>query len=221
MIRNIFLLTLLCITPLQALVSVKVFTGSDIQQFEHLIVHYRQSEFSQFPYLMDQGDEFEKFYASCYTKASTGALAVAYIDDEIAGFFTGIALVEFDALWLPFECEQIADKLRYIIDTTTNYYLGDVIVFPQYKGQKIVDQLFAALEQYAYSQGFKSTSLISMARADNHPLKPVNYKSPSKIWLRLGYRNSDTVVTYEWPTRQADDPTTFKPELNPCDIWIK
>jgi hypothetical protein len=220
MIRKIFLLILLCITPLHALVTVKVFTGSEIQPFEHLIKQYRQSEFSQYPYLMNQGDEIEIFYAKAYTNASTGALAVAYVDGKVAGFLTGIALSEWDAIWLPFGCEQMSEKLEYIIDTATNYYFGDAIVFAQYRGQRIVDQLFAALEQYAYYRGFKSISLVSMVRA-NHPLKPVNYQSPSKVWRRLGYRNSNTVVTYEWPTRQADDPTTFKLEPNPCDIWVK
>jgi len=216
-----FLIALLLIVELKAIVTVKVFRGPDIEQFEKLIVEQRLSEFSQFPYLMYQGDQFEAFYASCYTKASTGALAVAYYDGDIAGFLTGMSLMEFDALWIPFGSEQISDKLKGKLDQSKNYYLGDVIVLEKYKGQKIADKLFDALESHARSHGFNSTSFITIIREDNHPQKPDDYKSPTKVWQRLGYTKSGGVVTYNWPTRQLDNPKIFNPADNPCDIWVK
>jgi ribosomal protein S18 acetylase RimI-like enzyme len=222
MLKKICLINLIFCIALHADITVRLFTGPDIAQYEQLIVAQRMAQFGQFPYLMNQGQEFEQLYAHCYTKAETGALAVAFEDNgDVAGFLTGMSLKDFDACWIPFDCEQIENKLQGVVDPEKNYYLGDVIVDEKYRGKKIVDKLFEALEKHVQSQEFESTSFVSMARAENHPLKPAGYKSPSKIWQRLGYINSGRVVTYNWPTAQADDPKNFKSEDNPCDIWVK
>ncbi len=222
MLRKIFFITLFLIIKLTSAITVKVFSGPDIEPFEELIAKQRQNQFSQFPYLMDQGEEFEKFYASAYTHALTGALAIAYTDDEsIAGFLTGMSLEEFDALWVPYNCELISQKINGKLNPSENYYLGDVIVLEKYRGQRIADTLFKALEEHASQHTFKSASFITIIRAENHPQKPTGYKNPLKVWQRLGYTKSGCIVTYNWPTRQLDNLKNFQLEDNPCDIWVK
>jgi hypothetical protein len=213
------LITLLITFSLHAgTVTVKVFTGDEVAT-QGKLIESRKDEFKNFPYLMWNGDEFEKAYAAFYAIKPHGALAVAYDDDTIAGFLTGTSLQQLDVSFGKYNLEPLANHLKGLVDCSKNYYFGDVVVFEQFRGNRIVDKLFSALESHSQTLGFNSISFISVIRSSDHPQKPVNYKNTDSTWTRLGYQKSNRVVNYFWFTFQKDG--SLIEEVNPCDIWIK
>lgn len=217
---NILKLILFCLFISNSLysshITVKIFTGEDVKQFESMIVQQRQYEFSKFPYLMWNGNEYEEFYAALYTQH--GAVAIAYENETVVGFLTGCSLEAVDTSVAEFGFIKISDQLENI-DVKEYYYFGEVIVFEPYRGKRIADMLFTPLEQHAQQLGFSTASFITIIRQDNDPRKPIEYKGPTNVWHRLGYTKSGKVITYDWPTYQING--ALEVQKNSCEIWIK
>lgn len=199
--------------------SVKVVTGSDIQPYENTIVKLRMEELSKFPYLIWNGEAFEKEYAATYAKSKSGAAAFAYKNDKIVGALTGVALKEYDEGLAQYGCPLIGDQLKGIVDPKNIYHLGEIIAVEQ-NWEGPISKLFTALEEHAKSLGYDTMSFITIVREQNHPQMPPGYQDKESSLLRkLGYENTGRTITYYWPTVQPDG--SAPNQENVCPIWIK
>lgn len=211
------------VNPLNAAIAdkviVKIFTGADCSVLEDFISQQRRIVFSQYPYLIHYEDDVEHLYVSTYSNTFGGAIAVAYKNGEIVGFLTGTALVEFDRYLVSLGCSRGVDLLKDIVDVSTNYYIGEVVVLEQYRGQSIVEILSDAMAAYALSLGFNTVSFITIIREKDHPQRPVAYQDYDHVWKRLGCNKTDKVMTCNWPTVQLDG--SFKNENNNCAFWLR
>lgn len=195
-------------------------TSQEIQPFEPLIVKLRMEELSKFPYLIWNGEEFEKEYASTYGKSLNGATAFAYKNDLVVGLLTGVSLKEYDEGLGQYGCPLISYQLRGVIDDpATVYHLGEIIA-TELNWEETITKLFRLLESHARLLGFNSMSFITIIREEGYPHMPPNYKDlESPLLLKLGYHKTGRVIPYNWPTLQPDGSTPYLD--NTCDIWIK
>lgn len=192
--------------------TIKLLTGEELRSFLPFVAQQRINTFREFPYLYEGTIEYETDYLQTYQENEHAAIAVAYVDNKIAGFATGVALNTFD--------KAMAEAMKQAgLDPTRFYYIGEVIVTPSFRGNKIAEALFAALEQYGQSRGYAAGCFMTVVRADDDPQMPDNYRSLDRLWNRVGYKKSKITVNYEWPTIQANG--SIKEKNNQLILWLK
>ncbi len=209
---------LLLVTSIHATDSVytiKIFTEKETHQFASFIIEQRCINFSQFPYLYKPNMEYEReLFYECFGKTKDDAIAVAFHNDQPVGFLTGSSLGLFNDMnpWV----YEVFKKEGLMPESF--YYFGEVIVLPEHRNHGLAHQLFVQLEQYAHSIGYNNYSLLVVLREYDHPLKPIDYKSPNSIWTRLDYKQS-LIAPFEWETYQTDGSAKFV--TNMIQFWIK
>ena len=97
--------------------------------------------FQEYPYLHKTSVEEQQEYLTWYAEHEGGALTVATLDGNLAGFITGVSFKELLADdVLP---ELVAQCQEAHIMPEHYYYVGDVIVLPEYRNKKICSHLFS------------------------------------------------------------------------------
>lgn len=199
--------------------NVQIVIGKEIQSYEPLIVKLRTSELSKFPYLIWNGEEFEKIYAAAYTSSRNGVLALSYKNQSVVGLLTGISLQEYDEGLGKYGCPLISDQLEEVVDPKSVYHIGELVVVGSNWGEPM-NSLFDTMEAYARNAGFAAISFITIIRNEGHPQRPSQYREEENLLLAcLGYRKTGKTITYSWPTLQLDGSAPWME--NQCDIWLK
>jgi GNAT superfamily N-acetyltransferase len=162
------------------------------------IARLRIRVFREFPYLYDGSVEYEQTYLEGYASAARGVCVLALDDGVVVGASTGLPLEEADeAFQAPFQ--------EAGIDLRSVFYFGESVLEKSHRGQGIGHRFFDEREAHAAELGFPITTFCAVERPDDHPLKPVDYRSNEAFWTKRGYLlRPDLKARLSW--QQVDSP---------------
>jgi GNAT superfamily N-acetyltransferase len=140
----------------------------------------RISVFREFPYLYEGDEENERGYLQGYAACPRSVFVLAEAGGRVVGVSTGLPLADADASFRE-PCEKAG------IDPTGWFYFGESVLDPVWRGKGIGHAFFDHREQHALELGFTKFCFCAVVRADDHPLKPRDYRSNDAFWAKRGY----------------------------------
>ena len=86
-----------------------------------------------------------------------------------------------------------------LINLNSTFYLSEILLLPAYRGQGIGYKMFKELEnRVIHSNLYQYIYFVSIIRSENHPQRPVEYKSADRLWEQNGYQKNGAVCTLKW-----------------------
>jgi len=196
-------------------VEIEILVGENSIGYIETVSKLRIDIFREYPYLYEGDLNYEQQYVKGYTMDKKAMIALARIDGKIAGVSTGIPLISDSEIVV--DAKKVFSKDN--IDIGDYYYYGEVIVLPEYRGKGITTQLYDAQHELVKEWGYKHVCILTVVREESHPLKPITYRSPDKMWEHLGFFRNNLTVDYHWPTIHADK--SVKDVSNKLEFWTK
>lgn len=180
--------------------DIEIFQGKEIEEHIDNIAAFRLSAFKEYPYLYLGNMECEKNYLRGYVKEEKATLLIAKVNSELIGIFTGTSLLGHSDIVK--EAKNIFEINGF--EPEEYYYLGEMIVLPEYRSLQIAQNLLFLQKKIAKDWGFKKICALVVERKDEHLQKPKDYKSLSPLYRRWGFEKTEIYLTYRWPTIMLD-----------------
>ena len=193
------------------MITIRSFTGSDVERYIPEVARLRIEVFREFPYLYDGNMAYEAKYLRTYTASPDSVVVIAFDDDQVVGASTAVPLRhETDEIKRPF--------LEHKIDPQSVFYLGESVLRSDYRGRGIGVRFFQEREAHAHRIGdFSWLAFCAVERPMNHPRRPVDYVPLDEFWNKRGYfKRPELRTTLSW--QDIDEPSqTSKPMV----FWLK
>ncbi len=182
--------------------------GDETRQYINIVAAMRIEFFSSFPYLYQGTLEQEQHHIEKYCRSKNAQLVVALNGSDIAGFCTAIPLGD--------ESSEIKDAFPN--SASKVFYIGEVIIKEEHRGQGILRKLFDIQEEYAKEMGFTKTAFLTVVREPFHPARPKGYHDLDPIWQHMGYfKNIENTVELSWPSVDQKGESL----CNTLVMWVK
>jgi Acetyltransferase (GNAT) family len=178
----------------------KIFQGKEIEPFLDELAKARIKQFRYYPYLYQGNMEYEKAYLKPYIANEDGLLLAAFDGDKMIGFVTGIPLMSSSEIIQ--DAENQFAKVGY--DARKLYYLGEVIIAPQYRNYGIGHKFIKPIESKILELGYQGACGLIVDRPEDHPLRPKDFPNLKLYAQSLGYISIGITSELAWPTIQAD-----------------
>ncbi len=214
-LTSLFIFTALVSSENKEDYIIKILTQEEIKPLIPFVAQARITVFRDYPYLYEGNVDDEMNDLDKYAQHSHSALAIAYHQDVPVGFLCGSDFIHYSPM---FENPIIDIFKEEGLEPEKHYYFADIILLAEHRRKGLSPKLFATLESYAQSKGYKSTCFVTEYH-HNHPLKPKNHRSLVPLWNNLGYNKSPILAYASWPTHQADG--TVKTQQHPLIFWFK
>ncbi|HRY06750.1 MAG TPA: GNAT family N-acetyltransferase [Hyphomicrobiaceae bacterium] len=186
-------------------------TGEAITRVLPDLAHLRMSVFRDWPYLYDGTLDYEEKYLATFAAAPGAVCVIARDGDQIVGASTGLPMVHADTEFKgPFAAAgyDIADV----------FYCGESVLLPTHRGGGVGHAFFEHREAQARKLGgFRFSTFCRVVRADDHPLKPKDYRPLDTFWTKRGYAPAPGLVAhFDWKDidQQAETAKTLQ-------FWIR
>jgi hypothetical protein len=156
-------------------------SGDAIRPFIDDLARLRISVFRDYPYLNDGSPEYEASYLETYVR-SAWSLCVLVLDQErVVGAAT--------ALPLPEESEVFQRPFLVLgWNPDRVFFFGESVLLPEYRHVELELHLFEERERYARSlERFDWCAFCAVQRPQDHPARPVGYRTPDAFWLQCGF----------------------------------
>ena len=192
-------------------ISVKSFTGADVERYIPEVARLRIEVFREFPYLYDGNMEYEAKYLRTYTESPGSVIVIAFDDGQVIGASTAVPMRhEMEEVKRPF--------IEHDIDPENVFYLGESVLRRVYRGRGIGVRFFQEREAHAKRVGdFAWAAFCAVERSDNHPRRPADYVPLDIFWNKRGYtKHPELRTTFTW---QDLDDTSQTPK--PMVFWLK
>lgn len=186
-------------------------TGAQARKYVRDLAALRVKVFWDFPYLYEGNLEYEEKYLETYFKAKHSFIFLVEDEGKIVGATTGIwASEEEESFRKPFDEAGLSSQ--------NLFYFGESVLLPEYRGLGIGKKFFEEREAFARSLPFiHALSFCAVVRAEDHKLKPHDYKPLDPFWRSQGFEKVSGMTTdYEWLDRGEVTPTSKK-----MQFWIK
>ena len=191
-------------------IEISTHPGEAAQPFLNEIARLRIAVFRQFPYLYDGSPEYEMDYLEEYVSSERSLIVLAKHGADIVGASTGIPLAEAD--------EDFRKPIEAAgIDVRDVFYFGESVLLPQFRRQGLGHRFFDEREKHAEKLGLRVAGFFSVIRADDHPLKPFDYRPHDAFWKKRGYARQDSMIA-RFPWKQLGEPQETLHELV---FWLK
>jgi ribosomal protein S18 acetylase RimI-like enzyme len=195
----------------------------DIQTYQHaslaaeigIFCEFQSRFFREFPYLYARTEEYEQEYMAEYIANPTARLVVARNAGKAIGVATGTMLSTAPSI-----VGATGDSLqKYGIQPQRCFYIGEVIVEPEYRRHGIPKQLLEQLKNAGREQGAQRFCFLAIYREPDDARRPADYIDIDLIFSKVGgFVKIDVSVTFEWPTIQPDG--SVENAVNRLDFWI-
>lgn len=186
-------------------IRITTHTGKAARPFLNEIARLRIAVFREFPYLYAGSLDYEMDYLEEYVSSVNSLIVIANHGAEIVGASTGIPLAEADE-----DFREPVEAAR--INVCDVFYFGESVLLPEFRGQGIGHKFFDEREMHAVKLGFRSSGFFSVLRADDHPLKPVQYRPHDIFWKKRGYTRKDAIIA-RFPWQQIGEQLEILHEL--------
>ena len=172
------------------------------------IVRIRVELYREFPYLYDGDAAREALCLRTYLECGEAVFLAAFDGDRMAGFSSSIPLaMEDEALTEPFR--------RAGLDPADYLYIGEMLVEAPWRSWKLLWEHKKYHEARARALHLKYVAMVTVDRAENHPLRPRRYKPLEHIIHYCGYEKiRDLSVSMRWP--RADSGSE---RANRLSVW--
>lgn len=175
-------------------ITLRALTGDEIVAAMDALAELRMRVFAEWPYLYDGDAAYEKEYLREFVAAPDSLLVAACDGKRIVGAATASPMAaqkaEFRA---PFEAHGI--------DTAQLFYFGESVLLAEYRGQGIGHAFFDRREAQAIRCGAVAATFAAVVRAEDHPMRPPDYRPLDGFWRKRGYAPIPGFVT-ELPWRE-------------------
>lgn len=183
---------------------VEAYKGQEIAPYSKDIVQLSNTLFKGYPYFYNGNDGEYTEHLQSYAQSKNGIISIAFDGDKIVGVATGIPLSEaWDKYQKPFQ--QRGDDVKKI------YYLGELLVLPEYTGKGLGQQMAKEVEKFAKEKGFQT---ITAQVIDEKSLKepaPTGHYSMTNVLQKLGYQERPEInMESMWTNVNADKETSHK-----------
>lgn len=173
-------------------IAITTHSGEAARPFLTEIAQLRIAVFREFPYLYEGSLEYETQYLSDYVSSNNSLIILATHGSDIVGASTGIPLSEAD---VDFRNPVAAAGF----EPTEIFYFGESVLLPEFRGRGLGHQFFNKRESHAANLGYTRTGFFSVFRAENHPMKPIGYRSHDSFWHHRGYvRQNSIIARFPW-----------------------
>lgn len=197
-------------------ITFKLLKGREIPPYIDEVAKFRMQNFKEFPYLYAGDDAYEKEYLQSYVNDPKAILLTGFnANNEIIAISTGIPVISNADLLAVAKDLFIANHLN----PAHYFYIGETIIHASYRNKGLYSKIVALREQAARDLGFDNICFLSVVREANHPQQPANYRSPEAIFNHCGYKKSNMIIHYHWPTIQADN--TIVNQEHALTFWLK
>jgi GNAT superfamily N-acetyltransferase len=169
----------------------------------------RMAVFRDWPYLYDGTAEEEADYLAPFIRSPSAALVVAFDGDDPVGCSTCLKLDEADpGIAAPFAAMGL--------DPADQFYFGESVLLPQFRGRGAGVAFFTAREAHARAASSCTwATFCAVRRPDSHPLKPHDAATLHEFWRHRGYAPVPGLsCTMRW--RQVDTKGEVE---NTLDFW--
>ncbi len=185
-------------------------TGNELAPYLNDLADLRLKVFYEFPYLYDGNLSYEMQYLTTYSRSSNSRVMLIYDGKKLIGATTSIPLKE----------EELTIQNPFIkqgLNPADYFYLGEALLLPEYRGQRIYRLFFTFRENAGKEQGYKKTVFMAVIRPEYHPRRPVNYQPLDVIWTHFGYHCiSGLQIYYSW--KDTDNAVETEKALS---VWEK
>jgi len=169
------------ISPSTQNITIQVLTGQEAKKYINDIARIRLTLFREYPYLYKGTAAYEEEYLETYFKSPHTVILLVFDGDKVVGFSNAIPLAdESDEMKAPF--------IQKGLNLNDYLYIGEVMVYPPYRGQGILRKFLEFHEAKARKEGYKYTVFMTVERPENHPCKPDNYEPLDAVWKHFGYK---------------------------------
>ena len=171
----------------------KTFKSKEIESVFGDLARLRITVFKDYPYLYEGTIEYEKEYLKIYSKSDRSFLFTVYDGDKMVGATTCIPLTD--------ETEEVKKPFLDLgMDVDSIFYFGESILLSQYRGLGLGNRFFDEREAHAqHFSTFKTTCFCAVARPNNHPMKPANYRPLDEFWTKRGYHKEVALEShFDW-----------------------
>lgn len=170
-------------------IEIKTLKGKMILPFIEQIANLRITIFRNYPYCYDGNMAYESEYLKTYTNCEESTIVLALSDQQIIGASTAVPLeFEVDEFKKPFEKENIK-KI---------FYLGESVLFPEFRGKNIYRHFFHEREKAALHYGCNRTTFCAVDRPSDIQ-RPSNYFPLDAVWNHFNYqKNNDRYTYFHW-----------------------
>ncbi len=192
-------------------IEVSCVTGPELITKLPAVAALRIAVFREYPYLYDGDQDYEVRYLRTYLESPDSVIVLATDGDKVVGASTGIPMCHATReVREPFAAFGIAPERVF--------YLGESVLFPNYRGQGIGSRFFEERERHAQRiGGFDYHAFCAIERPPDDPRRPINYRSLHAFWNRRGYQREPRLYTsFCW--REIGEGQEYP---KPMIFWLK
>lgn len=186
-------------------------TGPSTADLFEDLAKLRITVFKEFPYLYKGSLDYEKEYLKIYSQSNRSIVFAVYDQEKMIGATTAIPLID--------ETEEVQRPfLKQEMPIETIFYFGESILLQPYRGLGLGHRFMDERIQHAMSfDQFKMATFCSVVRPDQHPERPIHYRSNDEFWKKRGFiQQSQLQTTFDWPDIGASNSTS-----KPMMYWTK
>jgi GNAT superfamily N-acetyltransferase len=162
-------------------ITYKTLKGNDITPYASDINTICAKVYREYPYLYEAEMDDYTYYLGLYGKSANSIIVFAFDGTKVIGMATGIPLTEYRSHYV-----QPFAQNKY--DINKIFYVGELVLFKEYRGQGIGKQLYMTLEDSA--KHTNKYNLIAFSQIDESFVKqpqPDDYKQIDGFWTKLGF----------------------------------
>jgi GNAT superfamily N-acetyltransferase len=193
--------------------KLQLFQGPEANKLAPLLAEYRVTYFAEYPNFYGASLEEELPYSNVFFQRPDSAIIIAYYNNQPIGLITGASCIGVDEGY-----KDSTSSFDAHINLSDYYYIGDVIMLPEYRNKGVGRNLFAMIEEHARKRGYTKTCLISESY-EEHPLKPAAYLEYDVVWKKFGYNRMHAFMNARWTTLQVDG--SCKTQEHTLEYWYK
>jgi len=183
-------------------VTFQSFRGAECAEVLPDVAALRIRLFREWPYLYDGDMDYETEYLKVYARSARSLLVVVRDGDRVIGCATSLPLADDDdAFHAPF--------LEAGLDVDRIYYLGEILLLPEYRGRGYGHALMHAIHEHARDlDGFTQSALAVVIRDPADPRRPAGETDLDPLWTKHGYsRRPDLTMWLPWKEHGEEEET--------------
>ncbi|EIC20259.1 GNAT family N-acetyltransferase [Thiorhodovibrio frisius] len=192
-------------------IKISPITGPELIENLPALAALRIAVFREYPYLYDGDSKYEMRYLRTYSESPDSIIVLATDGDQVIGASTAVPMRH-----APEEAREPFDGFG--IDPDRVFYLGESVLYPQYRGRGIGSRFFEERERHAERiGGFDYYAFCAVERAQDDPRRPIDYRSLHAFWQRRGYDREPQLYTcFNW--REIGE---AQESSKPMVFWLK
>lgn len=174
-------------------ITIRRFTGLEVERHIPDVALLRIEVFREFPYLYDGDMQYEANYLRTYSESPDSVIVLAFDGDQVVGASTAVPLRHETA-------EAKRPFVAHDFNPDDVFYLGESVLRQRYRGRGIGVRFFEEREAHARNVGeFRWLAFCAVERPENHVGRPLDYVPLDLFWSHRGYRKHPELrTTFTW-----------------------